>query len=106
MQGLPVHRVQRRYHRLSRTSPFARRVQESLAQGPPGVGHYIPVVQIDEWGSFRFLMLKLRDQSMARGTTVGAERQRILIRGHNYGSEGQLMEECNREVGGHGGEVC
>ncbi|PNW76231.1 hypothetical protein CHLRE_12g542750v5 [Chlamydomonas reinhardtii] len=75
-----------------------RRVQESLAQGPPWVGHYIPVVQIDEWGSFRFLMLKLRDQSMARGTTVGAERQRILIRGHNYGSEGQLMEECNREI--------
>ncbi|KAG2438355.1 hypothetical protein HYH02_010811 [Chlamydomonas schloesseri] len=75
-----------------------RRVQESLAQGPPWVGHYIPVVQIDEWGSFRFLMLKLRDQSMARGTTVGTERQRILIRGHNYGSEGQLMEECNREI--------
>ncbi|GLI64641.1 hypothetical protein VaNZ11_007953 [Volvox africanus] len=71
-----------------------RRVQESLGQGLPWVGNYIPIVQIDEWGSFRFLMLKLRDQS-ARG---GAERQRILIRGHNYGSEGRLMEECNREI--------
>ncbi|KAG2492790.1 hypothetical protein HYH03_008950 [Edaphochlamys debaryana] len=84
-----------------------RRVQESLAPGPPWVGHHIPVVQIDEWGSFRFLMLKLRDQSGSRGaaaggiggaTLRGAERQRIVIRGHNYGSEGQLMEEANREI--------
>ncbi|GFR49603.1 hypothetical protein Agub_g11673 [Astrephomene gubernaculifera] len=72
-----------------------RRVQESLAQGPPWVGHLIPVVQIDEWGSFRFLMLKLQDRS---GRAAGSERQRILIRGHNYCSEGQLVEECNREI--------
>ncbi|GIL49609.1 hypothetical protein Vafri_5940 [Volvox africanus] len=70
------------------------RVQQSIGKGLPWVGSYVPIVQIDEWGSFRFLMLKLRDQP-ARG---GTERQRILIRGHNYGSEGRLMEECNREI--------
>ncbi|EFJ43167.1 hypothetical protein VOLCADRAFT_119187 [Volvox carteri f. nagariensis] len=75
-----------------------RRVQESLGQGPPWLGHFIPLVQIDEWGSFRFLMLKLRDQSARGGGAPGSERQRILIRGHNYGTEGQLMEECNREI--------
>ncbi|KXZ53349.1 hypothetical protein GPECTOR_7g1244 [Gonium pectorale] len=78
-----------------------QRVQESLAVGPAWVGQFLPVVQIDEWGSFRFVMLKLRDQNsrltVADGA-LGGERQRILIRGHNYGSEGQLMEECNREI--------
>ncbi|GIL73521.1 hypothetical protein Vretimale_5221 [Volvox reticuliferus] len=75
-----------------------RRIQKSLGQGPPWVGTYIPIVQIDEWGSFRFLMLKLRDQLARGGAAPGTERQRILIRGHNYGSEGQLMEECSREI--------
>ncbi|GLC68199.1 hypothetical protein PLESTF_000659300 [Pleodorina starrii] len=75
-----------------------RRVQESLGQGPPWVGQLIPIVQIDEWGSFRFLMLKLRDQGARGGVPGSSERQRIVIRGHNYGSEGQLMEECNREI--------
>lgn len=84
---------------LNQTLP--RRVQESLAQGPLWVGAFINIVQIDEWGSFRFLMLKLRDQSSRTGPVLGpggAERQRILLRGHNYGSEGQLVEETNREV--------
>lgn len=40
-------------------------------------------------GIFKFLVLKLRGRS---------DRQRILVRGHNYATEGKLVEDLNRQM--------
>ena len=48
-------------------------------------------VEIDDWGTFRFVAVKLRD--------ARANRQKILVRGRNGCSEANLVEELNRKVG-------
>lgn len=75
-----------------------QRVQESLCQGPPWVGNFLETVDVDEWGSFKFLLLKVRDGGGGGFNSGWGERQRILLRGHNYMSEGQLVEDVNRRV--------
>jgi hypothetical protein len=40
-------------------------------------------------GVFKFLVIKLRGRS---------DRQRILVRGHNYATEGKLVEDLNRKM--------
>eukprot|EP00195_Chlamydomonas_chlamydogama_P003391 CAMPEP_0202914298 /NCGR_PEP_ID=MMETSP1392-20130828/62740_1 /ASSEMBLY_ACC=CAM_ASM_000868 /TAXON_ID=225041 /ORGANISM="Chlamydomonas chlamydogama, Strain SAG 11-48b" /LENGTH=503 /DNA_ID=CAMNT_0049605899 /DNA_START=304 /DNA_END=1814 /DNA_ORIENTATION=- len=53
------------------------------------VGNLLETVQIDEWGSFRFLVVKV----------VGREgKQRILIRGQNCCTEAAIMETLNRKM--------
>ncbi len=80
-------------------------MQELLGGGSPWVGQFLPVVAVDEWGSFRFLLLRMRDSGAGGGgrgggggLLGGGERQRIVLRGRNCASESQLQEEVNREV--------
>lgn len=46
-------------------------------------------VEVDDWGTFRFLLLRLRGRN---------DKQRVLLRGRNYCSEAQLVEDINRKV--------
>lgn len=53
------------------------------------VGQHLKPVEVEDWGQFKFLMLRLRDR---------ADRQKLLIRGRNYASEGSLVEAVHREM--------
>lgn len=67
-----------------------QRWQASIAAaGDSWVGNLLTGVEIDDWGTFRFVAIKLRDR---------ANRQKILVRGHNGSSEANLMEGINRKV--------
>jgi hypothetical protein len=57
--------------------------------GPRWVGQFLPTVEIDDWGTFTFVVARLRGRDA---------RQRILIRGRNYGSETQIMEALHAKV--------
>lgn len=51
----------------------------------------LPTVEIDAWGTFRFMVLKL--------SGLGGE-ERIMVHGHNHCTEASLVEEVNRKVRG------
>ncbi|GBF89057.1 hypothetical protein Rsub_01774 [Raphidocelis subcapitata] len=63
------------------------------AQAPPGgelwVGALLETVEIDDWGKFKFVLVRLRDH---------AGRQKLVVRGANYSSEGKLLEGLHRQV--------
>ncbi len=65
------------------------------AQAPPGgelwVGALLEAVEIDDWGKFKFVLVRVRDRG---------GRQKLLIRGGNYASEGALVEALHRQVRG------
>jgi len=63
------------------------------------VGALLETVEIDDWGKFKFVLVRVRDHT---------GRQKLLVRGHNYASEGKLMEALHRQVGVGcgGGGVC
>jgi hypothetical protein len=44
---------------------------------------------VDDWGKFKWLLLRLRGRS---------GRQALLVRGANYASDAQLMEQTHRQV--------
>lgn len=49
----------------------------------------LPTVEIDAWGAFRFMVIKLC------GTDA---QERIIVHGHNHCSDASLMENVNRKV--------
>jgi len=65
------------------------RWRESIAASGAWIGNYMDTVEIDDWGTFRFLLLRLRGRD---------DKQRILLRGRNYCSEAQLIEDVNRKM--------
>ncbi len=58
--------------------------------GEAWVGAFLNVVEVDEWGSFRFVLLRLRDRN---------GRHKFLVRGHNYASDAQLLGAAHKQVG-------
>jgi hypothetical protein len=54
-------------------------------------GSLLPATQVDEWGSFAFVLVRLR--------CIGVQhRQRLLVRGRNGCSQGALVEALRREL--------
>ncbi len=61
----------------------------SLAGGELWVGHLLPTVDIDDWGTFKFLVIRVRGRN---------DKQCIIVRGKNYCTEAQIIEDVNRKV--------
>lgn len=65
------------------------------AQAPKGgelwVGALLEAVEVDDWGKFKFVLVRLRDHT---------GKQKLLVRGSNYSSEGKLVEALHRQVSG------
>lgn len=55
------------------------------------LGCFLPAVEIDEWGTFKFLVCRLRGR---------AGKQRICVRGRNYCTQTQIMDDVSRKVRG------
>lgn len=55
----------------------------------PWLGSYLDTIEIDDWGKFRFVLLKIKGQS---------DKEKILIRGRNYQSEGKMVEDMNCKI--------
>ncbi|KAF8060056.1 hypothetical protein HT031_004995 [Scenedesmus sp. PABB004] len=53
------------------------------------VGALLESVQVDDWGSYKFLLLRLRDR---------AGRTKLLVRGANYASDAKLVEGLHRQM--------
>lgn len=54
------------------------------------VGALLESVEVDDWGKYKFLLLRIRDR---------AGRQKLLVRGANYASDAKLVEGLHRQVG-------
>jgi len=61
------------------------------------LGTYLPAVDIEEWGTFKFLVCRLR----GRGG-----KQRICIRGRNYCTQAQIIDDISRKVSALLVKVC
>lgn len=65
------------------------------AQAPAGgdlwVGPLLDAVEVDDWGKFKFVLVRLRDHT---------GRQKLFVRGSNYASEGKLLEALHRKLMG------
>jgi hypothetical protein len=60
------------------------------------VGALLESAEVDDWGKYKFLLLRLRDR---------AGRQKLLVRGANYASDAKIVEGLHRQVrGGTNGE--
>lgn len=55
------------------------------------VGALLESVEMDDWGKYKFLLLRIRDR---------AGRQKLLVRGANYASDAKLIEGLHRQVRG------
>lgn len=53
------------------------------------LGHHMATVEIDDWGTFKFVVVRIRGRN---------DKQRILVRGRNYCSEAQIVEDINRKM--------
>lgn len=53
------------------------------------VGALLESVEVDDWGEYKFLLLRLRDRS---------GRQKLLVRGANYASDAKIVEGLHRQV--------
>jgi hypothetical protein len=53
------------------------------------VGALLEAVEVDDWGKFKFVLVRVRDH---------CGRQKLLVRGSNYASEGKLVEALHRQV--------
>lgn len=54
------------------------------------VGALLEGVQVDDWGKFKFLLMRLKDRN---------GRQVLLVRGANNRSESGIVEELHNQVG-------
>jgi hypothetical protein len=54
------------------------------------VGALLAAVQVDDWGRFRWLLLRLRGR---------CGRQTLLVRGANNAGDAQIVEQLHRQVG-------
>jgi hypothetical protein len=62
------------------------------------VGALLESAEVDDWGKYKFLLLRLRDR---------AGRQKLLVRGANYASDAKIVEGLHRQVRcGHGVVRC
>jgi hypothetical protein len=59
------------------------------------VGALLEGVQVDPWGKFKFLLLRVKDRN---------GRQVLLVRGANNASESKLVEDLHKQVGA--GQLC
>jgi hypothetical protein len=64
--------------------------EAQAAAGGLWAGALLDAVEIDDWGKFKFVLVRVRDR---------AGRQKMLVRGRNYASEGTLLEALHRQVG-------
>eukprot|EP00878_Enallax_costatus_P004817 GHUV01005069.1.p1 GENE.GHUV01005069.1~~GHUV01005069.1.p1 ORF type:complete len:604 (+),score=195.01 GHUV01005069.1:379-2190(+) len=53
------------------------------------VGALLESVEVDDWGKYKFLLLRIRDR---------AGRQKLLVRGANYASDARLVEGLHRQM--------
>jgi hypothetical protein len=53
------------------------------------VGALLESAEVDDWGKYKFLLLRLRDR---------AGRQKLLVRGSNYASDAKIVEGLHRQV--------
>jgi hypothetical protein len=53
------------------------------------VGALLEGVQVDPWGKFKFMLLRVKDRN---------GRQVLLVRGANNSSESQIVEELHKQV--------
>jgi hypothetical protein len=84
--------------RQAHASPLpGRRWREAQAAQSGGlwVGAVVDSVEVDDWGKFKFVLVRLRD---------GGGRQKMLVRGGNYASEGALVEALHRQARASGSE--
>jgi hypothetical protein len=66
-------------------------MQAQAQQGADAwLGAFLTPVQVDEWGVFKFLLLRV-----SCGTQ---QRQKLLLRGSNGSSEGAVMEAARQEM--------
>lgn len=62
----------------------------SAVQGPAlWVGALLEAAQVDPWGKFKFLLLRMKDRN---------GRQMLLVRGSNNATDAKIVEELHREV--------
>lgn len=57
--------------------------------GDSWAGHYLPAVQVDSYGNFPFVLIKVADRSGVN---------KLLVRGKNLSSEPQLLQAAHKEV--------
>ena len=67
-------------------------VQSAAQNGEQWVGALMDPVEVDDWGKFKFILVRMRDRN---------GRQRQLVRGSNYASQAQLVEKLHRQVRGN-----
>lgn len=53
------------------------------------VGALLEPVQVDSWGKFKFLLLRVRDRN---------GRQVLLVRGANNATEGAIIDALHKQV--------
>lgn len=61
----------------------------NVATADNWIANRLDVVEIDDWGTFKFLVLRVRGMN---------DKQRILIRGRNGCTEANVIEATNRKV--------
>lgn len=62
---------------------------QSVQAGELWVGALLESAEVDDWGSYKFLLLRLRDR---------AGRQKLLVRGANYASDAKIVEGLHRQM--------
>ncbi|KAK9814256.1 hypothetical protein WJX72_003015 [[Myrmecia] bisecta] len=77
---------------LALQADIEKEVASRWASGPAGscwAGNFVQSVQIDTYGTFSFVVLKLSDAQ---------RRQQFIVRGSNFQTELQMMERVKQEV--------
>ena len=72
-----------------------RRALKELDASTSWVGDLLPVVEIDDWGKFRFALLRVRDED---------GRTKLILRGRNYAEGESLKQQLRQQVRAHLGK--
>jgi hypothetical protein len=70
--------------------PGTHRALKQLDASSSWVGDLLPVVEIDNWGKFRFVLVRVKDDS---------GRNKLILRGRNYAQEDALTSQLRQQVG-------
>ena len=54
------------------------------------MGSYLPAVEIDDWGTFKFVV--------ARVCTNNGLKQRVMVRGRNYCTQAKILDDLTTKV--------
>ena len=74
---------------LERKADERWQVVSTCAQTEVWVGTFLDSVDVDDWGTFKFLLMKVQGKG---------ERQKLILRGRNFSTEANIVEDLNHKV--------